>query len=108
MLDEIDILYVNEIRQQVPVSDDMWMTFQQETAKDPELLELKKGIESGKYKQGQFDNSLRSRFYIIDGVVFMSSRIYVPKTLREDMIKRVHEGHLKIEKSKRRGRLCLY
>ena len=105
--DEID-MYVNEIREQVPVSDDMWLTFQRETAKDPELLELKKGIESGKYKQGQFDNSLRSRFHIIDGVIFMSNRIYVPKTLRDDMINRVHEGHLKIEKSKRRARSCLY
>ena len=103
--DEID-LYVNEIRQQIPVSDEMWVKFEQETLVDPELNELKKNIEQGKFKDKYRD--MGGRLNVMKGVIFNSYRIFVPRSMRIDMINRVHEGHLGIEKSKRRARMCIY
>ena len=101
---EIEI-HVNEIKLQVPVSDNMWMMFAEETQKHPEMRNLKLDIQNGQIS-GKHDG-ISSKLHIIDGVIFKSNRIYVPVTMRKNMIERAHEGHLGREKTKRRARSCL-
>ena len=103
--DEID-LYVNEVRQQIPFSDEMWDKFEQETIKDTELNELRRNIQQGKIKD-QY-RGMSGRLHIMKSVIFNSNRIFVPRSMRQDMVDRVHEGHLGIEKNKRRARMCIY
>ena len=99
-------LYVNEVREQIPVSDEIWDKLRQETLCDPVLSSLKQDIEQGTLK-GHF-RSLGGRLHIMKGVLFYSHRIFVPSSMRTEMITRVHEGHLGIEKNKRRARMCIY
>ena len=99
-------LYVNEVIEQIPVSDEIWNKLRQETLSDPVLGSLKHDIEEGTLK-GHF-RSLGGRLHILKGVVFYSQRIFVPSSMRAEMITRVHEGHLGIEKNKRRARMCIY
>lgn len=37
-------------------------------------------------------------------IVFREAKVVIPQTLRKEMVKRAHEGHMGIEKSKRRAR----
>lgn len=46
----------------------------------------------------------RNELHVINGVLFRNNRIVIPKSLRSEMLTRIHEGHLGIEKSKRRAR----
>ena len=61
-------LHVNEVKTQVPVSDNMWVVFA--------------------------DEGISKSLNVIDGVIFKSDRIYVPDTMQKDMIENAHDGHL--------------
>ena len=42
------------------------------------------------------------------GLILKGSQIVIPASMRRDMLDRIHEGHLGMEKCKRRARQCLY
>lgn len=44
----------------------------------------------------------------MDGILFKGEKIIVPHTLREDMLARIHTGHMGIEKCKQRARDVLF
>ena len=44
----------------------------------------------------------------IKGLILKGSQIVIPASMRRDMLDRIHEGHLGMEKCKRRARQCLY
>ncbi len=52
--------------------------------------------------------SMRDELSTQDGLLFRGQRVVVPKSLRRDMIKRVHSAHMGIESCLRRARECLY
>lgn len=45
---------------------------------------------------------------VVDGIIYKGSKIVIPKSLRGDMIKKIHTGHLGIEKCKKRAREVMY
>ena len=45
---------------------------------------------------------------IVDGVILKGQRVIVPENMRAEMLQLIHEGHLGIEKCKRRARDILY
>ncbi len=42
------------------------------------------------------------------GLILKGSQIIIPASMRRDMLDRIHEGHLGMEKCKRRARQCVY
>ena len=42
------------------------------------------------------------------GVIFRGERVVTPKSLRRDMLQRIHASHLGIDGCQRRARECLY
>ncbi|KAI2650239.1 Retrovirus-related Pol polyprotein from transposon 17.6 [Labeo rohita] len=44
----------------------------------------------------------------MDGMVFKGEKIVIPTLLREEMLQRIHSGHMGIEKSKQRARDILF
>lgn len=44
----------------------------------------------------------------MNGLLLRQNRVVIPQTLRQEMLKRLHEGHLGIEKCKRRARTAVY
>ena len=85
------------------------------TADDPSLKELKETIKSGwpETKSQTPANiqiywNVRDELSEVKGVLLKNDRIIVPSSMRKEMLQRIHQGHMWIEKSKRRARDVLY
>ena len=51
---------------------------------------------------------VRNEVMAADGLLFLGDRLIIPSSLRSDMLQRIHEGHLGIEKCKARARAVMY
>ena len=51
---------------------------------------------------------VRGELSVVDGMLLKQERIVIPKALRVEMLKRIHEGHLGMEKCKRRARESVF
>ena len=51
---------------------------------------------------------VRHNLCCADNLIFMNNRIVIPSTMRQEILKCIHEGHMGIEKCKARARLCVY
>lgn len=50
----------------------------------------------------------RDELHEAEGIMFLADKIVVPASLRQQMLKVIHESHLGAEKCKARARMCLY
>ncbi len=86
-----------------------------ETEKDPELSEVSQVV-----KDGWPENirncpisakpyfTVRDELSLMDGDLFKSNKIVVPKSLRAETLTKIHETHQVIVRCKQRARECLY
>ncbi|GFO00743.1 transposon ty3-i Gag-Pol polyprotein [Plakobranchus ocellatus] len=51
---------------------------------------------------------VREDLTTMNGMIFKGEQILCPSAMRSDMLRRIHEGHLRIEKCKRRARDVMY
>ncbi|RVE62485.1 hypothetical protein OJAV_G00157530 [Oryzias javanicus] len=108
-------LEVNYINHQLPVSEEKLLEFKNATAEDSELRLVAKAIQSGwPEKQSQLPDTIkqywtfREELACEDGLIFKNSRLVVPRTMRSEMLRKIHESHLGIVKCKERARDVLY
>ena len=52
--------------------------------------------------------NVKEELSLADGVLLKVDRVVVPSSMRADMLKCIHEGHIGIEKSKARAREVMY
>jgi len=52
--------------------------------------------------------SFRDQLGIMDGIIFKGRQVIIPPSLREDILKQLHEGHLGIEKTRQLSRETVY
>lgn len=99
----------NILRDSLPASDDKVAQIVSETDKDPVLLALKKCIVNGwpKGKCTAFAN-VKEDFCIVKGLIVKGNKIVIPVSMREEMLKKLHTGHLGAEKQKRLARTAIY
>ena len=45
---------------------------------------------------------------VVEDIVYKGSKIVIPKSLRKEMLKKIHAGHLGIEKCRKRAREVMY
>ena len=43
-----------------------------------------------------------------DNLIFLNNRIVIPSSMRQEILKCIHEGHMGIDKCKARARVCVY
>lgn len=108
-------LEVCSLMKHLPVSPEKYEKFQQETQKDPEASALKNKLVNG---WPTYCNDLeailkpfwidRGEFHLVDGIIFKGSCIFVPKSMRSEMLKILHESHFGIQKTLERARSILY
>lgn len=93
----------------LPASDVMLQKIAQETAEDPLLQRISDHIQNVRQKGvcPQF-YSVRAHLRMANGLVPRQNRIAIPHSIRQDMLQRVNEGHLGVEKCKRRAREAIY
>lgn len=101
--------------QDLPVSAARLEDIRKHTEQDETLQEVTRITLSGWPEQkSDVPSAAASYFNVRDelsvqnGVVFCGERAVVPKSLRKDMLQRIHASHLGIEGCLRRARECLY
>ena len=108
---------VNDIHliSHLPISQDMYEKFQKETARDDHLQDLQDAILEG-WPEEKSDVPHKLRPYwtfrdelsVMDGLLYKSSKLIVPKSLQNAMLDKIHESHLGIVKCKARARDVLF
>lgn len=90
------------------VSDQKLKQIAEETAKDPVLQAVTENLNNDWVNSScrQFNN-VRAELIVADGILLRQDRID-PQVLREEMLSRIHEEHLEMEKCKRRSRDSIY
>ena len=110
-------LQVNDIHliSHLPVAPEMYKRFQEETASDEELKLLQDVVLEGwpqmrsdlpqiLYKYWNF----RDEISCIDGLLYKSHKLVVPKSLQLEMLDKIHASHLGIVKCTSRAREVLF
>ncbi|KAI7814577.1 hypothetical protein IRJ41_021834 [Triplophysa rosa] len=107
---EADVtLHVSMVADALPVSDAKSKQIAAETEKDKDLQMVIKHLNEG-WPRGtcsQYYN-IRTELSVVKGLLLRQNRIVIPQSLRPDMMRRLHEGHLGAEKCKRRARIAVY
>ncbi|KAG1940203.1 protein NYNRIN-like [Pimephales promelas] len=93
----------------LPATDTMLQQIVRETAVDPMLLKVAHCVNNG-WSKGvcpQFF-PVRAELCMLKGLLLRKNRIVIPQTMHKYMLQRLHEGHLGVEKCKRRAREAIY
>lgn len=108
-------IHVNALIENVRVSTEWLNKIKSETNKDRSLQSIQKYYLNGwPEAKNNLDNlakqywSVKNEIHMIDGIVFRNDQIIIPFSLRKEMLKKIHEGHLGIEKCKRRAKEVLW
>lgn len=99
----------------LPVTEGKKLVFQKETLEDKELQILTETIGKGWPENKSAVNkeiiqywNYRHELTVAFNIVFKGNRIIVPKSLRKEMLQKIHTSHLGIEKCKSRARELLF
>lgn len=100
---------VNMVYQAVSATQAQLDKIATETCKDEVLSAVKNNILNG-WENGECPAyaPFREDLCIVNGLILKGDRIIIPVSMRKEMLKRVHEGHLGIEKQKRVARDAIY
>lgn len=101
--------HVNLVSTVLPVSDTKSRQIAEATEQDTELQRVIHNIDDG-WPAGscpQFYH-VYGDLSFVDGLLLKKGRIVIPQTLRIDVLNRIYEGHLGIEKCKGRARESVY
>ncbi|KAE8291509.1 Retrovirus-related Pol polyprotein from transposon 17.6 Protease [Larimichthys crocea] len=102
-------LHVNLITETLPMSDMKSRLIADETKKDVGLQRVIQ-LMNEDWPRGECQQyyNIRGELSLVNGLLLRKNRIVIPQSLRPDMLKRLHEGHLGMEKCKRRARTSIY
>ena len=114
-MEEEIALHVHLLTSNLPVSKPKLEEIKEATANDSSLKELKDTTKSGWPETKsrtpasiQVYWNVRGELSEVEGVILNNDRILVPTSMRKEMLQSIHQGHMGIEKSKRRARDVLY
>lgn len=99
----------------INVSDEKRIEFQRETESDDQLKKVKQYCKAGWPNDKSKCNTdvkmfykLRNEIVLEDDLLFYNERLIVPKSMRQQMLKALHESHFGMVKTKRRARDTIY
>ncbi|KAJ8004278.1 hypothetical protein DPEC_G00157150 [Dallia pectoralis] len=101
--------HINMVTVSLPVSDTMLQQIATETTEDPILQKVSHCVNNG------WSKGVSPQYFLVwtelcltKGLLLRKNRIVIPQTMRKDMLQRLHEGHLGVEKCKRRACEAIY
>ena len=108
-------LYVNTVIETMPLSDQRLEEVRKNTNEDEEMTMLKNIILKGWPRSKvncppeviEYWNA-RDNISVASDLVMKGSKIVIPKAMRQYALEKIHEGHMGIDKCRRRGREVLY
>ncbi|XP_013196514.1 uncharacterized protein K02A2.6-like [Amyelois transitella] len=99
----------------VRFSDSKLSMIKEHTMKDEEcqliIRYIKNGWPNYKYEVDERVKeqwSYKESFEYVDGIIFKDNLVYIPFKLRYEMVKRVHDGHMGIDRCKRHARDVMF
>ena len=108
-------LYVDTVIRYLPFSDDRLTEVKDATSTDNELSYVMNLTLNGwpnTKEQCPPDAlpywNIREELSVADGIVTKGTKVVIPKALRPKMLKKIHEGHMGVVKSKQRAKDVLY
>ena len=101
-------IHVCAVKSNLPVSERKWAELAEATENDQELQRVIRGMEDGGDVCPKPYRTFIEELSIVDGVILKGQRVVVPAIMKAEMLQLIHEGHLGIEKCKRRARDILY
>lgn len=112
----IDTEIVYGLEKELPISKEKLQILKNETLRDANLQSLLSWYSNGwPSNDRSFDNKelkvfykLRNDIHVHNDIIHYKDRIVVPKHLRQEMIKCIHEGHAGVVKCKQRARRVLF
>ena len=114
LTEDIEVM-IHSFVDALPVTSEKKDLMIRATGEDEELQQLRLMVEKGwPDTLSAVPNGAKLYFHIrdeihhSDGLLFKGQKIIIPKALRADMLKLIHESHLGAEKSKERARAVLY
>ena len=114
-MEEEIALHVHLLSHNLPVTASKLEEIKQATAEDQSMRKLSVAIKSGwPATKLQTPVSIRAYWDVRDelselnGVILKGERIVIPPYMRKEMLEKIHQGHMGIEKSKKHARDVLY
>ena len=108
-------VYACEVRGTAAFSERRQKELEEASKNDPELEKLRRIVRSGwPQHRNALDPEIRKYFdardeiAVLDGIVFKGDRVVIPTSMRSDMLKIIHEGHLGMVRSKQLARDVIY
>lgn len=89
------------------VSDETKLLFARETNNDPELQAVVENISFNKNVEGEL-KPFTSELSVVEGILLKGCKVVVPKKLRPETLRRIHEGHFGVNKCKARARRLVF
>lgn len=107
--------FVHSVLSTLPVSDSRLEQIRKLTAEDASLQTLCGLIIDGWPQERRKVSKtvqdfwhVRDELCILEGIVFKGDKIFIPHALRREMLQKIHEGHMGMEKSKRLARDVMF
>ena len=108
-------LHVHLIQLSLPVSKPKLEEIREETTKDELLKDLIEIIKRGWPETNACVSNSTCMFWDgrdelseLNGIILRGERILIPTSVPKEMLEKIHQGHMGIEKPKRRARDVLY
>ena len=101
-------VHVCAIKSGLPVSERKWAELAAATENDDVLQSVIRFIKDGGNNCPNPYATFIEELSVVDGVLLKGQRVVVPGSMKTQMLTLFHEGHLGIEKCKRRARDILY
>lgn len=106
---------IHLVMESLPMSDNKCNEFKNATKEDSTLMKLAEYSKCG-WPESKRDVpdcikhywNFREEIEETQGILFKGNKIIVPEILRQEMLSKIHESHLGIEKSKKRARDIMY
>ena len=101
-------IHVCAVKSNLHVSERKWAELAEAIANDQELQRVIRGIEDGGDACSKLYRTFIEELSIAHGEILKGQRVVVPAIMKAEMLQLIHEGHLGIEKCKRRARDIMY
>ncbi|CAI6377494.1 unnamed protein product [Macrosiphum euphorbiae] len=107
-------LQVNMIIKKLNISENKLRQFKEEFKKDTEFQMLLEFVKHGWPSINNIPDQIKKyltfseELFEKDGLLFKGQCLMVPKTLRKEMLDKIHYTHMSIEKCKSKARECLF
>ena len=110
VLFEEDIkLMVNQVEADLPASKEKFVEIVNRQKNDVTLMKVRNFILNGwpskvnnPFLSAYF--KFRADLHIINGMILKSNKILIPKEMKQEVLLKIHQGHLGISKCQRKGR----